>query len=157
PVDSLCNVASEGWSAGPAEHEEHLAISRFRAIEARRSVVRSVNMGISAVIDSNGRVLKPLVDNARMTERNGREITGKRWYLPTDNRLAELPVGEWSDFKQIHGVIHATVPIDDRVSVYSLWGDWLPGLCWLAVVTLIVCSIVRAYRRPAPLAAEPIR
>ena len=38
-------------------HEQHLAICRFRAVEARRSIVRSVNMGISAVIDPDGRVI----------------------------------------------------------------------------------------------------
>src|SRR5262249_24344930 len=57
PVDFLVNMTNDGWFNGTEEHEQHLAISRFRAIEARRSLVRSVNMGISTVIDSNGRVL----------------------------------------------------------------------------------------------------
>ena len=39
------------------EHEEHLAICKFRAVEARRSIVRAVNMGISAAIDPDGRVI----------------------------------------------------------------------------------------------------
>ncbi|MFO0968684.1 MAG: apolipoprotein N-acyltransferase [Gemmataceae bacterium] len=147
PVDFLINISNDGWFDGTAEHEEHLAISRFRAIEARRAVVRSVNMGVSAVIDSNGRVLKPLLDNVRMTDRAGREITGKRWYVPTDNRLAELPTGEWSAFKQVHGVIHATVPIDDRTSLYSLWGDWLPALCWIAIAGFILAAVVQALSR----------
>jgi apolipoprotein N-acyltransferase len=34
-----------------------LAICQFRAIECRRPLVRAVNMGISAVIDGNGRVV----------------------------------------------------------------------------------------------------
>src|SRR5882724_6686666 len=57
PVDFLINITNDGWFDGTEEHEQHLAISRFRAIEARRSLVRSVNMGISAVIDGNGRVV----------------------------------------------------------------------------------------------------
>src|SRR5262249_35468908 len=57
PVDFLVNMTNDGWFNGTEEHEQHLAISRFRAIEARRSLVRSVNMGISAVIDGNGRVV----------------------------------------------------------------------------------------------------
>jgi apolipoprotein N-acyltransferase len=57
PVDFLVNITNDGWFNGTEEHEQHLAISRFRAIEARRSLVRSVNMGISAVIDGNGRVV----------------------------------------------------------------------------------------------------
>ncbi len=57
PVDFLVNISNDGWFDGTEEHEQHLAICRFRAIEARRSIVRSVNMGISAVIDPDGRVI----------------------------------------------------------------------------------------------------
>jgi apolipoprotein N-acyltransferase len=56
-VDFLVNMSNDGWFDGTSEHEEHLAICRFRAIECRRSVVRAVNMGISAVIDPNGRIV----------------------------------------------------------------------------------------------------
>ncbi|MBP3958287.1 apolipoprotein N-acyltransferase [Gemmata sp. G18] len=58
PVDFLVNISNDGWFDGTEEHEQHLAICRFRAIEARRSVVRSVNMGISGLIDADGRVVK---------------------------------------------------------------------------------------------------
>lgn len=57
PVDFLINISNDGWFDGTEEHEQHLAICRFRAIEARRSIARAVNMGISAVIDGNGRVV----------------------------------------------------------------------------------------------------
>jgi apolipoprotein N-acyltransferase len=56
PVNFLVNISNDGWFDGTEEHEEHLAICRFRAVETRRSIVRAVNMGISAVIDSDGRV-----------------------------------------------------------------------------------------------------
>lgn len=56
-VDFLVNISNDGWFDGTEEHEQHLAICRFRAVEARRSVVRAVNMGISAVIDPDGRVM----------------------------------------------------------------------------------------------------
>ena len=59
PVDFLVNITNDGWFDTTCEHEEHLALCRFRAIECRRAVARAVNMGISAVIDGNGRVLKP--------------------------------------------------------------------------------------------------
>lgn len=55
-VDFLVNLSNDGWFDGTSEHEQHLALCRFRAVEARRSVVRAVNMGISAVIDGSGRV-----------------------------------------------------------------------------------------------------
>ena len=57
PVDFLVNISNDGWFKGTEEHEQHLAICRFRAIEARRSILRSVNMGISCAIDPDGRVI----------------------------------------------------------------------------------------------------
>ncbi len=56
PVDFLVNISNDGWFRGWEEHEQHLAICKFRAVEARRSVVRAVNMGISAIINSDGRI-----------------------------------------------------------------------------------------------------
>jgi apolipoprotein N-acyltransferase len=56
PADFVLNISNDGWFDGTSEHEEHLAICRFRAVECRRAVARAVNMGISAVIDGNGRV-----------------------------------------------------------------------------------------------------
>jgi apolipoprotein N-acyltransferase len=56
-VDFFVNISNDGWFDGTEEHEQHLAICRFRAIETRRSVVRAVNMGISAIIDPDGRVV----------------------------------------------------------------------------------------------------
>lgn len=58
PVDFLVNISNDGWFKGTEEHEGHLAICRFRAIETRRSVIRAVNMGISAVIDPDGKVVE---------------------------------------------------------------------------------------------------
>jgi apolipoprotein N-acyltransferase len=56
-VDFFVNISNDGWFRGTAEHEQHLAICRFRAVETRRSVARAVNMGISAIIDPDGRVV----------------------------------------------------------------------------------------------------
>jgi apolipoprotein N-acyltransferase len=57
PVDFFVNISNDGWFDGTEEHEQHLAICRFRVVEARRSVVRAVNMGISGVIDPDGRIV----------------------------------------------------------------------------------------------------
>ncbi|QDU19197.1 apolipoprotein N-acyltransferase [Urbifossiella limnaea] len=59
-VNFLVNLSNDGWFDGTEEHELHLAVCRFRAVECRRSVVRAVNMGISAVIDPDGRVVTAL-------------------------------------------------------------------------------------------------
>jgi apolipoprotein N-acyltransferase len=84
-ADFFINISNDGWWRGTSGHDEHLAISRFRAIENRRAVCRAVNMGISSVIDGNGRVLEP------RTIQTGDSV--KIWQIPSDNRsTAELPV-----------------------------------------------------------------
>jgi apolipoprotein N-acyltransferase len=57
PLDFFINISNDGWFRGSEEHEQHLATARFRAVECRRSLARAVNMGISAIIDGNGRIL----------------------------------------------------------------------------------------------------
>lgn len=57
PPDFFINISNDGWFKGSSEHEQHLVAARFRAIECRRALARSVNMGISAVIDGNGRMV----------------------------------------------------------------------------------------------------
>ena len=54
--DVLVNLTNDGWFRGTSEHQVHLAISVFRAVECRAPLVRAVNTGISAVIDGNGEI-----------------------------------------------------------------------------------------------------
>jgi apolipoprotein N-acyltransferase len=63
PVDFLVNISNDGWFRGTEEHEQHLAICKFRAVEARRSIVRAVNVGISAIINSDG-IIQALPHNS---------------------------------------------------------------------------------------------
>jgi apolipoprotein N-acyltransferase len=58
PADFLVNISNDGWFGGSSELDAHLAISVFRAVECRRPLVRAVNTGISAIIDSSGRVVQ---------------------------------------------------------------------------------------------------
>jgi apolipoprotein N-acyltransferase len=134
-VDFLLNISNDGWFKGTSEHEEHLAISRFRAVECRRSLVRSVNMGISAVIDGDGRVLAPSSASEESAPYN--------WLLDVENNRAALPVSHWSQFKKVNGVLTATIPIDHRTSWYTRWGDWLPWTCWLGITGFLVFGFVR--------------
>jgi apolipoprotein N-acyltransferase len=126
PVDFLVNISNDGWFDGTEEHEQHLAIGRFRAVECRRSMVRAVNMGISAVIDSNGRVLAPTA-----THTVGGRISV--WEINSDDGVTELPTSRWHEFKKTPGVLIADVPLDSRSTLYARWGDWLPASCWLVV------------------------
>ncbi len=103
-ADFLVNISNDGWFAGTEEHAQHLAICRFRAIEARRSVVRAVNTGISAVIDPDGRVI----------------------VLPASD--------SWQDSAGVEAIVRAEVPIDTRETYYAMLGDWVPLACGLLFV-----------------------
>lgn len=59
-VDLFLNISNDGWFRGSEEHEVHLAGSVFRCVESRRAMVRSVNTGISAIIDGNGQIIHEL-------------------------------------------------------------------------------------------------
>jgi apolipoprotein N-acyltransferase len=128
PVDFLVNISNDGWFDGSSEHEEHLAVSRFRAIECRRAMVRAVNMGVSAIIDGNGRVL----DTQLM---NPDEVSTGEWppLWEASQTGVAMPHAHWADFKKVSGVLVAIVPIDERFSLYALLGDWLARGCWLVI------------------------
>jgi apolipoprotein N-acyltransferase len=135
PADFLVNISNDGWFDGTSEHDEHLAICRFRAVEARRPVVRAVNMGISAVIDGNGRVLQP----ETLASREDVFL----WAIPDARRAPDLPPSEWHRFKKVQGVLAARLPLDGRTSLYALWGDWLPWACWLGVAAGFAWTFLR--------------
>jgi apolipoprotein N-acyltransferase len=135
PADFLINLSNDGWFDGTPEHEEHLAICRFRAVEMRRSVARAVNMGVSALIDGNGRVLAPEPPSGP---------DNLLWRLPEQPR--ELSPREWARYKKVDGVLMGAIPLDERTSLYARLGDWLPWGCWLLVGGVLVSGWVRRTR-----------
>jgi apolipoprotein N-acyltransferase len=60
----LLNLTNDAWFGDTAEPWEHLQLSVFRAVEHRLDLVRAVNTGVSAFIDSTGRIYRhgPVVD-----------------------------------------------------------------------------------------------
>lgn len=56
----LVNVTNDAWFGDTTAAPQHLQISRMRAIEAGRPLLRAANDGISAIIDADGRVEKTL-------------------------------------------------------------------------------------------------
>ncbi len=54
----LVNLTNDGWFWGSSELEMHLSCAVFRAIECRKPLLVAANTGISASIDSSGRVLQ---------------------------------------------------------------------------------------------------
>ncbi|NBY02313.1 MAG: apolipoprotein N-acyltransferase [Planctomycetes bacterium] len=140
------NISNDGWFKGSEEHEQHLAISRFRAIETRRAIIRSVNMGISALIDSNGKVLKP---ESTESTNQANTFTWKINYPGPKSKV--LTTSEWHKFKSNQGVLIAAIPIDSRFSLYTKTGDLLPYACWLVLFFIFLFT-----PKKTPLIAQDI-
>lgn len=56
-ADLLAVILNDAWFGDTAEPWIHNALSKFRAIEQRRDLVRSANSGVSSIIDAAGRVV----------------------------------------------------------------------------------------------------
>jgi len=117
-VGILANLSNDGWFVTPppdpqklsAEHAQHLASYCFRAVENRVAVLRAVNTGISASIDSDGRIVAMLAGRPG-TGPGSVMQTGRLWLTDSDaGDRAGLTVGP-------------RVLVDSRVSVYSQVGD----------------------------------
>ena len=83
-VDFLVNISNDGWFNGSVELDQHLALCAFRAVENRVPIVRSVNTGISAIIDPEGRIEAVVEKEGRRRYIAG-EIVGR---LTLDDRAA---------------------------------------------------------------------
>jgi apolipoprotein N-acyltransferase len=67
-ADVLINLTNDAWSRTDSAEIQHFAVARFRAIEARKTLVRSTNAGVSCVVNAEGRVIArlPLFEAASM-------------------------------------------------------------------------------------------
>jgi apolipoprotein N-acyltransferase len=52
----LVNITNDAWFGDTAEPWEHLQLAVYRAVEQRRDLVRAVNTGVTAFVDSTGRL-----------------------------------------------------------------------------------------------------
>ena len=110
-VDWLVNISNDGWfvrfedgNAYPStELAQHTAVCVFRAIENRIAILRSVNTGVSCLIDTAGRI--------------------------RDGFFAGNLPKKAMERQGISGWFADKMPIDKRVTVFSRYGNWLDGLC----------------------------
>ncbi len=61
----IVNMTNDSWSNSVTAEMQHMSMSVFRALENKRSVVRSTNGGITCTIDPNGRItnmLEPFIE-----------------------------------------------------------------------------------------------
>ncbi|HUB28589.1 MAG TPA: apolipoprotein N-acyltransferase [Terracidiphilus sp.] len=56
----LVNISDDGWYGDTSAPWQHLNMTRMRAIENRRWILRDTNSGVTAVIDPYGRVLQSI-------------------------------------------------------------------------------------------------
>ena len=125
----LINISNDGWFVRfkngkvfpSAELSQHTAVCVFRTVENRLAVLRSVNTGISCLIDTLGRL------------QNG-FITGT---LPRQ-AMARAGMAGW---------LIDRVPIDKRVTFFSKYGQWLDFCCVACFVLLIIVPIWERFSR----------
>lgn len=129
-IDWLVNISNDGWfvrfkdeKVQPSmELSQHAAVCAFRAVENRLAIVRSVNTGISCVIDSFGRIRDGFAEGTLPPEAMAR--TGMAgWFMDR-------------------------IPIDTRTTFFSKYGEWLDFCCESCVILLIIvplsCRFLRA-------------
>ena len=82
-ADFLINVSNDGWFQA-VELDQHLEACQLRAVENRVPIARSVNTGNSGFIDSNGRIVKLVVDS----QGNSAGAVGTdSWVMAVDSRV----------------------------------------------------------------------
>jgi apolipoprotein N-acyltransferase len=74
----LFNISNDGWFGRSAARSQHLAIVRMRAAENRRWILRSTNNGLTATIDSGGRVRSSLPPFEQATSYTGFDYISER-------------------------------------------------------------------------------
>ncbi len=127
-VDWLVNISNDGWFVhfrngtsevtASTELAQHAAICAFRAVENRLPVLRSVNTGISCLIDSTGQI------------RNGYRTASEGFPAAAMHRTG------------MSGWFLDRMPIDRRVTLYSRFGPWLDTICAALFVVLLAGSAV---------------
>ena len=70
-AEVLFNISNDGWFGKSAAREQHLSMVRMRAAENRRWILRSTNDGITATIDSAGRLRGTLPKYTEATSYTG--------------------------------------------------------------------------------------
>jgi apolipoprotein N-acyltransferase len=140
-IDWLVNISNDGWFVnaddswfarlfpkGPSDElPQHAAICTFRAVENRLPVIRSVNTGISCLIDSLGRIHDGYIKGSDRFPQRAMQRTGlDGWFL---DRL----------------------PIDKRTTFYSRHGQWLDTSCAVIFAALLAmrCGVGAVARQTA--------
>ena len=92
-ADVLCVITNDSWWDDSPGHRQHFEMSRLRAIETRRYVLRAANGGFSGVIDPLGKVLEKTNYNERTAIKTTvRAQSGETFYVKHGDYLAKIAV-----------------------------------------------------------------
>ena len=133
-VDWLVNISNDGWFVRFDHNEvtptselvQHLASSVFRAVENRIGILRSVNTGISCLIDPCGRL------------RDGFKQASEGFPDKVESRQG------------LAGWFIDEMPIDTGVSLFSRYGPWFGRVCAISVVLLLLWGLFEKRRAGHP-------
>ena len=123
-TDWLVNISNDGWYVRfrdskvvpTVELAQRTAISVFRCVENRISIIRSVNTGISCLIDPEGRIQND-------------------YLLGTLPRVAMERQG-------VEGWFADSIPIDRRITFFTRHGRWLDLILGLSLSLLLAAAIM---------------
>jgi len=89
----LSIITNDAWWGDTQGHEQHLSYARLRAIESRRSVVRSANTGISAFINPKGEITKSLGYEERGSIKSDITLNSeKTFYVKYGDYIARISI-----------------------------------------------------------------
>jgi apolipoprotein N-acyltransferase len=104
-AEVLFNISNDGWFGKSAARQQHLSIVRMRAAENRRWILRSTNDGITATIDSAGRLRGKLPLYVEATSYTGFDYISEQTFYTR--------FGDW--FSALCAILAAICLIADRI------------------------------------------
>ena len=99
-------ITNDGWWKNTIGYKQHFAYARLRAIEQRKTIIRSANTGVSGVINAKGEVLE-----------------STNW----DEEVC----------------ISAEVSLNNEITFYSMFGDYLGRLSVFIAAMLLIVAFVK--------------
>jgi len=124
-IDWLINISNDGWFVRfkdgkvlpSTELAQHTAVCVFRAVENRIAILRSVNTGISCLIDTLGHIHNGFMAGT----------------LPYRAMARQGCAGWFVD----------RVTIDKRTTFFSKYGQWLDFCCAVSLILLIIAATLQ--------------